>query len=206
MATLTPVFGQIVTPPTVKNALVAHLKAWMDDYLAAIEDADGCSPIERPQDYSVVAQLPPPHAPLPHVVVACAGHANVTGPDQDGEVSFTYGVSIAVFCRDTGQVTTSAMQQVAEQAERYGTAVSLLLWQHPQIAEGMRIVGSTGDIYTRLTDQARSRTLQVSESAWDLKVDASLNADMGPAEPTQTDPDPTVDDFTVNITKEAVAP
>lgn len=176
-------FGPIISSNAVERALIAHIKAWLPDYLArAAEGEEFPAPTSKVR-YSVVAQMPPANAVLPQCVVISPGGVP-SAPDQEGWVSKTFAISVAVWSGADEYDTTQ------QKAKLYGAAIEAMLAEQPAIADDMRVIDALGDIFTR-TDQNRARSLYCAESAWNVKVDRVRNVFAGPTEPTPEGEDPT---------------
>lgn len=160
MTTTLDLFGPIVSLATLGDAIATDLRAWMPEYLAALErQTDGAVPGETPALRSVEVR----HAAVwrseeqvPAAVVWIAGVQDHT-EDPDGVMTGTVEMGVALF------VGGRDLRALTPLIHRYAAATRTLLMDRPTAGGECQRLELVDEDFTGIDVQTRDRVLASAE-------------------------------------------
>lgn len=179
-------FGQIITPGQVEQAVAATLKLWMDDYLGEIERVEGYVPgtIERPLDVITRSQFDHwPEEQVPFLLVMTSGMAGQPERHAQGSYHASWLVGVACVVSDVTQEDTRRL------ALAYAAAVRAAVLQHKMLRSPLHPAGFANgsgwqdESYTDMPSDAE-RTLGASRVIFSIGVDDVVTERAGPRQPS----------------------
>lgn len=199
---MTSIFGAFVAGWQVEQAMIAHLREWMPDYLphyyrAAQTVLDrSLPPFPLPRSYTTVPREPDrwKEDQLPAILIVSPGLAERPRQDGQGNYRGTYEVSVGAIC-STGDEATSKLF-----ADLYLTAAAMICLDKPSlggVVEDTTIETIENDWYTG----ERNRTLAATAASFNVTVPNLLTVTGGPPAHL-SDPDTDPGDFEVAETTE----
>jgi hypothetical protein len=206
---MSDLFGQIISPKAVEEAVVASLDVWLDDYLGKLERVEGYEPnaIERPLGIINSSEFAKwPEDQIPVVVVINMGLAGKPERHGDGKYDASWLVGVAAVVSDQDQASTRDL------AFTYLTAIRVALAQHKMLKSDLHPDGFANfsmwhdETYGEIAF-SESRTLGAGRSIFEIGVENVMTEFAGPREPSgdpTVEPDPLPEAVVPTITAEPV--
>lgn len=199
----TPIFGAFIASWQLEQAVIAHLRAWMPDYLPyvyrqakEILDKPALPAFPLPKSYTVVPREPDKwkEDQLPAILVVSPGLTD--RPTQDGADNYraTFDLGIAAIV-STGSEETSKLF-----ADLYFAAASMICLDKPSLgsfAEGTTMESAENDWLTG----ERNRTLASTFGNFNVAVAGFREITGGPPDHLE-DPSTDPGDFETPLTTE----
>lgn len=179
-------FGLIISPFTVENDMIEHLKKWMPTYLGQMERDS--HPPRKPGSLEVLNYTTKtrfdafPEELLPLIVVISPG--TVDRPYKNGRVwCAKWVLRITAVCSAPEEDTTRELAHI------YMTALRAAVLQYKSINDNPNVesVEWIGDIYN-LVGSSETRTMAASQAVFHVEYKNVVDEAHGPAEPT-TEPE-----------------
>lgn len=190
------VFGPLVAPSDVRDAVKATLQLWSPSYIAEIATRKDLTlpPIEdwtvRPEYRSL------PVTSAPACMVTCGGTLGSPHREGDGNFLVHYGVQVSVV------VFGPDWEPTEDLTGNYATALTAALLQNPSLGDFAQGVDWLSYRYL-VVEHSSTRTLGTGQISLDVGVRNVVNAKAGPSAPTDpADLPPTVETSSVAIVKE----
>lgn len=205
-----PIFGAFVTAWQLEQAVIAHLREWMVDYLPhAKRKAETL--LDRqipdfplPRSYTIVPREPDKWTEdqLPAILVVSPGIIDQPTNDGDGNYRARFSLGVGAIC-STGDEGTSKLY-----ADLYAWAASAICLDKPSLdgfAESTRLTGAENDWLAG----ERNRTLAGTLAQFEVQVAKFRQVTGGPAahlSPPTTDPGdfPPPDTVHLDVEKETI--
>lgn len=194
---MTSIFGAFVAGWQVEQAMKAHLREWMPDYLPhyyrQAQELLGRSlpPFPEPRSYTTVPRDPErwKEDQLPAILVVSPGLAERPRQDGGGNYRGIYELSVGAICSaGDGDEEGEAISKLF--ADLYFTAAAMICLDKPSlggVVEDTTIETVENDWFTG----ARNRTLAATAGSFNVTVPSLLTVTGGPPahlEDPSTDP------------------
>jgi hypothetical protein len=189
---LTNLFGQIVSPHQVEEAVVASLTVWLPDYLGELERIEGYTPgtIALPAGIITASEFEKwPEDQLPLILVMNGGLASKPIRRGNGRYEAEWLVNVAPIVADVDEVQTRRL------ASAYATACRAAVLQHKGLKSPLHPEGFAAFIKWRDEKYvdipfAETRTLGSGQVIFSVGVEGVTTEQAGPREPITPAVDP----------------
>lgn len=210
MAAPDPQFDYLTGPHELTQAVEAHIRKWIDTYLAEVERQNDIEPrhLSRPRAYIHKQRLEalPGEDQNPAIILVSRGNREAFRNNNGGEITIPYDLGIAA-------VVNAPEQYVRRNGGMYGIAIAgLMLHARRRSLDGaldgrVRVL-DFNQFQLEDTQDEDSRTQAIVRLEFTVTVKNAIKLGAGPAQPDPpTDPEippgpwPTVDDVITTIEK-----
>lgn len=209
-SSVSSIFEPIFDASILEYAVIATLRKWMPTYLREIELQRNLEPgrIAAPRTYGTRNEFTTfPDEAMPIVVVVSPGLTSEPRADGEGRYSGWWALGVGVVARADDEQHTNQLAKI------YGAAVRTILIQKPTLDESWEFNGIqwVDEDFTDVPVSDIERTIRASRNVFQVGVANMATKFVGPAVPTEPDPDtqpgsewPEVEtaDVTVNVVEE----
>lgn len=195
------IFGQIILPQHVKDAVAETIRVWIKTYLAEIERANELAPKTLPPCRSYVTRDDDRLERWPEdagatVIIMSPGTAATPAIDGEGEYRARWAVNVAVVAEARDKESTSDL------AGYYAGAIRALLVQQGSLGGFANGITWKGERYGDLPSDG-ARTLSAAINAFEVEVGDVVTRGGGlkepPEEPYEETDWPTVENVEVDL-------
>lgn len=179
-------FGQIISPKAVEEAVAASLTIWLDTYLGELERIEGYDPgaIERPRGIISSSEFAKwPEDQIPVVVVVNSGLAGKPERRNEGRYDASWLVGIAAIVSDVDHASTR------ELAFTYTAAIRAAIAQHKMLKSDLHPDGFAK--FSEWEDETygdlafnETRTLGAGRTIFSVGVTGAVTEYAGPRVPS----------------------
>jgi hypothetical protein len=183
-------YGRIVTPQAVEQAVKATLETWMTDYLGELERIEGYEPnqIARPAGIIVASEFAKwPEDQLPLIMVISTGTVGKPERHERGRHAVAWAVTVAAIVSDVEELESRRL------AGAYAGAIRAAILQHKMLRSDLHPDGFAqflswqGESYSDLPFQD-VRTLDSCRVSFSVGVEDVVTEQAGPREPSGEQP------------------
>jgi hypothetical protein len=199
---VTGIFGQVLDPARVEQAVKATLQAWLRDHLANQERENDRQPgsLPYPRSWPTISAFETrKHEQLPAIVIVSPGTAEPPTRHEDGRIDAKWRVEVAAVLSGKDEETARKL------ASMYVAAIVSALEQNPTLdgfARASRWVGFDQEYGTTSRGDQRA----IYAALFEVDIRGVLNARLGPTAPSPDATRPPAPQQTYTDTEITVTP